>query len=157
MSETTRQKALIFMPGGHKGTPHPPPSTPTPPHSPLHNKKMSQIQTSKQEAKNRPTPKKNAQKTRGCPSDQSQAATTQSSLQGRCHPSGLPQCPGEFPLSRHGMHQAPTRPHTTSDWPNRHESDFHECQGPQAAPHSGAAKLQGSFSPAAARQRPTQH
>lgn len=63
MSETTRQKALIFMPGGHKGTPHPPPSTPTPPHSPLHNKKMSQIQTSKQLANS----KKKCPKNKGMP------------------------------------------------------------------------------------------
>lgn len=157
MSETTRQKALIFMPGGHKGTPPPTAintNTTTLPSPQQKNEPNPNFQAGNQKQANS---KKKAQKTRGCPSDQSQAATTQSSLQGRCHPSGLPQCPGEFPLSRHGRHQAPTRPHTTLDWPNRRESDFHECQGPQAAPHSGAAKLQGSFSPAAARQRPTQH
>lgn len=108
MSETTRQKALIFLPVGQENTSHSPPSTPTTPHSPLHNRKISQIQTFKQEAKNRPTQwvagggggGGSAQKTRGCPSASNQAATSQSSLQVPVPPQWPATGPWGVPVQR---------------------------------------------------------
>lgn len=149
MSETTNHKAFICTPCHHKGEPLPRPSTPS--IYPFPQQNNCSIPNFQSRPQNQANSKKMHEKTWGCPSDLIYAATTQSSLQDRCHPKRLPKCPKEFPHSGHARHWALTRPHTTSDWPNRRESDIHESQGPRAAPLKWCCKTSREFQPSCSK------
>lgn len=111
MSETTSQKAFIFLTGGQKAPSQHDNTT-------ISQQEMSQIQVSKQEAE---TPKQCAEIS-GCPSPSmstkapNQAARAQNCARpnNQCHTSRNHSAPGRsHTMATAG--QAPTCPHTTSN------------------------------------------